>query len=272
MTRRIFFIADDYGLSPSVNAAILALIGAGRLSGTSCMTGFAEWQADAARLRLHAGATAIGLHLTLTDHPALSGCSTLAPDGRLQPLRQLVLAQISGRLDKGAVHAELDAQHARFLETLGRMPDFIDGHQHVHFLPVVRDWLLARFAGSPDGARPTLRGAPRQVFRSAKTAAVAMMAAGFDETMSVCGFRLLSPLSGFYDWSKPSGFEAVVKSAVAHLPDGAIFMCHPGGDDETLRARDGLVDARAAEFRLLSSQEFVQCLTAADARIGRLHG
>ena len=271
MTRRIFFIADDFGLSPSVNAAILALIGAGRLSGTSCMTVFAEWQADAARLRLHAGSTAIGLHLTLTDQPAASGRSTLAPEGMLQPLDRLVLAHLSGRLDKGAVHAELDAQHARFLEAFDRMPDFIDGHQHVHFLPVVREWLLARFAGTPDAERPALRGAPRHALRSRKIAAVAIMAAGFDETMGVCGFRVLSPLAGFYDWSRPSRFEAVVRSAIASLPDGAIFMCHPGGDDETLRARDRLVDARATEFELLTSQEFGDWLSRSDAGIGRLH-
>ena len=40
MTRSIRLIADDYGLSPGVSDAILDLIGRGRLTGTSCMTGF----------------------------------------------------------------------------------------------------------------------------------------------------------------------------------------------------------------------------------------
>ncbi|MGT2464397.1 ChbG/HpnK family deacetylase [Mesorhizobium atlanticum] len=43
-----------------------------------------------------------------------------------------------GRIDERDVHAELDAQYDRFLKALAGPPDYIDGHQHVHFLPTVQ--------------------------------------------------------------------------------------------------------------------------------------
>jgi len=91
MTRRIRLIADDYGLAPGVSAGILDLLDRGRLTGTSCMTGFPEWPDAAARIKLLCGRAAVGLHLTLTDQPATTGQSSLAPEGRLPPLRSLAL-------------------------------------------------------------------------------------------------------------------------------------------------------------------------------------
>jgi len=76
MKRRIRLIADDYGLAPGVSAAILDLLDRGRLTGTSCMTGFAQWAQEAERIKPLCGRVAVGLHLTLTDQPAVTGRSS----------------------------------------------------------------------------------------------------------------------------------------------------------------------------------------------------
>jgi len=80
MSRPIRLIVDDYGLAPGVCEAILDLIARGRLTGTGCMTGFADWPDMAERLRPFLDQAAIGLHLTLTDQTAAAGRSSLAPD------------------------------------------------------------------------------------------------------------------------------------------------------------------------------------------------
>mgnify|MGYP000073246266 CR=1 FL=1 len=46
-----------------------------------------------------------------------------------------------------ALAREWDAQWARFCEALGRAPRFVDGHQHVHQFPVIRDALLQEMDG-----------------------------------------------------------------------------------------------------------------------------
>ena len=68
--RRIWLCADDYGISPSVNAAIRELILRGRLNATSVMTAaphLGAGEADALN-ELNAGKqrAALGLHVTLT--------------------------------------------------------------------------------------------------------------------------------------------------------------------------------------------------------------
>jgi predicted glycoside hydrolase/deacetylase ChbG (UPF0249 family) len=267
MTRRIRLIADDYGLAPGVSAAILDLLERGRLTGTSCMTGFGEWQEAANRIRPLCGRAAVGLHLTLTDQPAVTGRSSLAPEGRLPPLGSLALPFVRGRVDERDVHAELDAQHSRFLEALGRQPDFIDGHQHVHFLPVVRKWLRTHFSES--AGRPPLRGSPAlgDAAVAPKIAAIAAVAAGFNRSMARAGFTVMEPLTGIYDWKQPDRFAPLLQAAVDTLPERGLFMCHPGHVDETLRARDPMQSVREVEFSVLASDAFGASLTRAGVEI-----
>ncbi|TPM21287.1 ChbG/HpnK family deacetylase [Mesorhizobium sp. B2-3-6] len=271
MMRGIRLIADDYGLAPGVSAAILDLLDRGRLMGTGCMTGFAEWPGEAERIKPLCGRVAVGLHLTLTDQPAVTGPSSLAPEGRLPPLRSLALPILRGSIETCDVHAELDAQFGRFVEALGRRPDFIDGHQHVHFLPVVRKWLRGRFAG--DAGRPWLRGAPALAGSGAaasKIAAIAALATGFNRSMRRAGFTVRAPLAGIYDWRQPEKFAPALQTAVESLPEEGLFMCHPGHVDETLRARDPMQDVREVEFAVLASDHFGANL--ARARVGIMDG
>lgn len=267
MTRRIRLIADDYGLAPGVSAGILDLLDRGRLTGTSCMTGFPEWPDAAARIKPLCGRAAVGLHLTLTDQPALTGRSSLAPEGRLPPLRSLALPVLRGKIDERDVHAELDAQYSRFVEALGRRPDFIDGHQHVHFLPVVRTWLRGQF--SEVGQRPALRGAPAlgNAAVAPKVAAIAAVAAGFNRSMARAGFMLFAPLTGIYDWRQPERFAPVLQAAVDTLPERGLFLCHPGHVDETLRARDPMQGVREVEYAVLASDAFGASLARAGVEI-----
>lgn len=267
MRRHIRLIADDYGLAPGVSTAILELLERGRLTGTSCMTGFPEWAAEAARIKPLFGRVAVGLHLTLTDQPAITGRSSLAPEGRLPPLRSLALPVLRSRIDDGDVHAELDAQYNRFVDALGRRPDHIDGHQHVHFLPVVRRWLQGRFSAA--AGRPMLRGAPAlgNATVAPKVAAIAALAAGFNRTMQRTGFAVMTPLAGIYDWRQPEKFAPLLQGAIEALPERGLFMCHPGLVDETLRGRDRMQSVREVEFAFLASDDFGASLARAGAGV-----
>lgn len=257
MTRPIRLIADDYGLAPGVSEAILDLLQRGRLTGTGCMTGFPEWQQAARRIQPLAGHVAIGLHLTLTDQPALTAGTSLVSDGQLPPLADLAAPFRRRRVKAAEIQAELDAQLGRFTDALGRMPDFVDGHQHVHFLPAVRDWLTTRFAGS---GKPMVRGAPampREVGVTAmKTAVIAALARGFDRAMQTAGFPVMKPLAGIYDWKQPADFAPTLRAAITTLPEDGVFMCHPGRVDAVLEARDPMQKVREVEYAFLASDEF----------------
>ena len=272
--RRLWLIADDYSLSPGVSEAILHLLVQGRLSGTGCMTLFPEWPEAARQLREAPLGAAIGLHLTLTDQMALSGRSVLAPEGRLPSLGQLLLRTTGNRQVAHAVIRELDLQYQSFVEAMGRAPDFVDGHQHVHFLPVVRRWFADLAQRAAPHPVPFVRGAPALAYASnavlAKTAFVRGMARGFDRSLRSAGLHVAGPLAGFYDWHDGRAFAASLERGAAALPDDSIFMCHPGNVDALLESRDGLRAPRIIEFEYLRSRSFAEALERSGAAIATL--
>lgn len=268
MSRRFWLVADDYGLSPAVSTGIRQLIAAGRLSGTGCMTLFPEWRDEAARLKNCLGVEQayVGQHLTLTDFPGLTGFS-LDGSGRMPALKDLILSIQRSRRHDEAIMAELDAQLAAFISAWGAPPAYLDGHQHVHFLRPVRRWLATRSdVLSREGRLPWLRAAPvlgaaQGAVLKAKVAFVALLAWGFDKEMRLAGFPLKGPLAGFYAWQEPERFQPSLDRWIDTLADGTLLMCHPGEVDDTLRARDGLVEARAVELKALLEREPI-CLRA----------
>ncbi|NKN36539.1 ChbG/HpnK family deacetylase [Agrobacterium sp. a22-2] len=258
--RRFVLVADDYGLSPGVSRAIRELLIAGKLTGTGCMTLFPEWPEEAEKLLELAPSdrTSIGLHLTLTDfRPLTAGPDTVA----MPPLKQRLLAAFGGQGEESAIHAELDEQLAAFVAAMGHGPAYIDGHQHVHFLPVVRRWFLSRKAHLQSlGSLPWLRGAPSLTFAPtltlrAKVAIVALMARGFDRQMRAAGYPVKGPLAGFYDWLQPQAFPPLMNFLKERGQHGMVVMCHPGHGDALLQARDPLVAARAVEFAELMGRD-----------------
>jgi chitin disaccharide deacetylase len=256
--RKLVLVADDYGLSPGVSKAIRELILAGRLSGTGCMTLFPEWPSEAPALKTicNEGVAEAGLHLTLTDFEPLSGSGPLGA-GSMPPLGRLIRASVTSRIDEAAVEGELDAQLEAFRKEMGSFPHYIDGHQHVHFLPVVRGWLEKRAKQfSLAGQMPWLRGAPSVMAAQglkmrAKVAIVAAMARGFERDMKAHGYHVKGPLLGFYDWNNPEAFKPMLDHLSQTQIDFGVLMCHPGFPDDMLRSRDRLIEARAVEFDML---------------------
>ena len=142
--RRIWLCADDYGISPGVNRAIRDLIERGRLNATSVMMVTpAIGRDEAARLQEVAAKSArcaIGLHVTLTApfRPLTMHFRPLR-DELFLPFAKLLRAGMLRRIDPEIIHAEVAMQLNAFRDLFGRMPDFVDGHQHVQLYPQVRD-------------------------------------------------------------------------------------------------------------------------------------
>src|SRR6185437_6513797 len=86
---------------------------------------------------------AIGLHLTLTA-PFKPASTSFRPtrDGAFLPLKQLMAVAFRRGMKHDTLAIEIATQLRSFLIAFGRPPDFIDGHQHVHLLPQVREALL----------------------------------------------------------------------------------------------------------------------------------
>lgn len=256
--------ADDYGLAPGVGRAIRGLIAAGRLSATSCMTAGPHWMDEAAKLRPLADDADIGLHLTLTDQPPAGPMPLLAPEGRLPSVGRLMALAHTGRLNSPDVRAEIatetERQIKRFVEGMGRRPDHIDGHQHVHQLPVIRDVVIDAARGCP-GANIRLCGEPlgaiiRRRVAAPKAALLSCLGRGLAARALRAGVPANPSFRGVYDLSDRVPFGELMESFLSDPVAGMLVMVHPGWVDAALRAADTLVERRAVEAEWLGGAAF----------------
>ena len=139
--RAVIINVDDLGLSEAVNEAVIRLAKHGRIGASSYMVGGAISDYDIGRLSdLNVD---IGLHLDLTGIFASS----------LQgSLKAIIIASYLRRLDNRQVSEIIQQQLDAFEDRFNQSPVFIDGHQHIHQFPVIRqclnDELKVRYAKS----------------------------------------------------------------------------------------------------------------------------
>lgn len=276
----LLLCADDYGLAPGVNAAIRDLIAQGRLTATSVMSLCQHWREGAAALRELKDKADVGLHFTLTDQPPLGAMPTLAPDGRLPPLGRLMGWAYRGKLNTVAARAEirdeLSRQIAAFTDDWGAPPDYIDGHQHIHQLPGVRDAVVEALATMP-GAYVRLCGEPvaavlRRGVAVPKTLLIGGLGGGLRRMVRTRGIPANDRFAGVYDFAGNRPFAELMPRFLDGIGDRTLVMVHPGLPDEELRRVDTLVEPRRAEYDYLRGPAFAALLQGRNIRLTRFAG
>lgn len=268
MTPHLTVCADDFALSPAVSAAIAGLAASERINATSCMAVMPGWIEDARRLRDLPQRLSIGLHIVLTDLPPLGGTSALAPRGMLPRLDQLARRSLAGRLPEADIRAEVERQFDRFGDGIGRMPEFVDGHQHCHHLPRIRDIVIDISARRAPGAwlrdcSDSLSGMAVRPFRW-KALRSAAWSAGFAAAAHRRGLRVNDGFAGHYDFRRP--YAGVFERFLARPGRHHLVMCHPGAG---LMPGDSIAAARIAERDTLAGLPVRELAEAAGLSFGR---
>ena len=133
--------SDDAGLHPGTDQAILKCARDGIVrNATVIINGPTAGDFIA---RANGDGLETGLHINLTHGLAMAGpASTLTDEGGnfLQPKSVIWQRAMSGQMDSRQVWAEIKAQIETFYEMGGR-PLHVDGHNHVHLFPQVREVL-----------------------------------------------------------------------------------------------------------------------------------
>lgn len=268
----IILCADDYGIAPGVSRAIRDLIARRVLTATGCMTGGPWWPEEGVALRPLSGMADCGLHITLTDQAPLGAMPRTAPGGRLPGLGVLTVAAYRGRLDRGEVAAEIDRQIARFSTVIGAPPAFLDGHQHVHQLPMVRDLVVARTRDMGAYLRYATEPLPAILRRGvavARAAAISLMGAGLRRRGQKAGIWGNSVFRGVRDFSPRESYPLLFPRYLERPVPGMMVACHPGLVDDALRAVDPVTAPREGEYRYFMDDAFARDLAAAGVRLVR---
>ena len=267
--RRIWLCADDYGISPGVNTAIRDLVMRGRLNATSVMVvapSFSRAEADAlTRLNADTQRVAIGLHFTLTG--PLRPLTQYAPvaDGAFLPLATTLRLAMQRRFDMAALTAEFRAQFEAFAVAFGRPPDFVDGHQHVHLFPQVRQAALetASWMAPQAWMRQCASVLPlHRRLADPKGLLVDWLSRDFRARAGKLGIATNTAFAGTYTYRINADFERIFPGFLEGLPAAALVMCHPGHVDAELERLDPLTTLREREYDYFCGDAFPETLKA----------
>jgi predicted glycoside hydrolase/deacetylase ChbG (UPF0249 family) len=267
MSRVLALCADDFGLAPGISIGIARLAQAHRISAVSCITNSTHW-ANEAPLLLHVGPKVeLGLHFNLTEgRPLSAALAKVWPT--LPALRSLVVLAHLGRLPRAALRVELEQQAKAFVTALGRAPDFIDGHQHVHHLPIVRGIVLD--AVEHMQPMPAVRNTGCVLGPGFAVKRMLIERTGGRALARELALREVAHnavLLGVYDFAQ-TDYRACMQRWLAALPpSGGLLFCHPGETGATDSA-DPIAAARARELAYLGSAGFAHDLADEEVKLG----
>lgn len=235
-TRNLLVIADDFGLCPGVNRAVVNLHQTGRVQGTSLLVNGAA-AAEATALAKNFPELQVGLHLCLVEEKPVADpklLPNLAPEGTL-PSHAKDLAGLlwSRKIPEDEIAIELEAQLCWMLDH-GLKPTHLDSHQHTHVLGPV--------------AKITAELAQRFSIPRIRDLSITHGGFGPDRRLSYLeetGLKMLASVaksSHLEPYSKTALFFGLLESGhltlaalqeMKNLPwvGTAELMCHPGYDD-----------------------------------------
>jgi predicted glycoside hydrolase/deacetylase ChbG (UPF0249 family) len=255
--KRIVLCADDYGQEESISQGIIALVEKKRLTATSCLVNSPYWESHARWLRPFFGQIDVGLHFNLTEGHPLSLLYKAVIGERFLSLSRMLRKAFLRQLILPLIEAELYAQLNAFTQHWGAMPDFIDGHQHIHQLAIVRDALLKVYQTRFTGTKTYVRWVTGKSRFNFKKFIIFLSGSRRVHRLLVKNHvpHNLS-FSGIYDFSKARHYKRLFPEFLRQITDGGLILCHPGLSSVT--SQDPIALARYEEYQYFVSPTFMQ--------------
>ncbi|MFA5060532.1 MAG: ChbG/HpnK family deacetylase [Candidatus Omnitrophota bacterium] len=257
--------ADDAGIDIGRNQGIFEAVQKGVVTSISLIVGQAGWQDALSQIRKNSN-VGVGLHFNLTaGKPIAQGLKTIVkPDGCFFNKFELWQRSVDGVIDSDEVAREFYAQLDAFKKA-GLKLSHVDGHNHVHLLPCVRDgflkaaparsWVRLPFEHSKDSRNP-LKEDAYSVYNNAE---FLVPAANFlsQEAFGIWKdrFRYIDDFSGTLLTPYPTleGFKKAVTELRGNVCE---LMCHPGGKPQSDAVNFSKLMERQKEFQILTSTSF----------------
>ncbi|HAT6977777.1 TPA: ChbG/HpnK family deacetylase [Legionella pneumophila] len=252
--KSIFLCADDFGLNEGITQGILKVARLQRLSAVSCIVNASSFEAHAKDLLALKKDVRTGLHFNLTEGYFLS-----LPDKRCFGLKELLIRAYLGILNSRLISDELNAQLDHFINVMGQLPDFIDGHQHIHQLPTIRRIIIDIYEQRLKGKNIFIRSTYPSVNMSRYQAKSKILGITGGKTLSSKLKKTNIPhnpcFAGVYDFSDRTNYRSLFRQWLNNVPTNTLIMCHPGEGDWN---SDVIAGARIRELNYFLSDGFIQ--------------
>ncbi len=278
MLERVIVNADDFGMTPGINRAIIKLHRQGRLNSVSIMVNM-PWSDEALTYAREQDDLRAGIHLNIsTGQPVLPPeevSSLVGHSGEFLPLSALLPLLMAGRVKPEEIERELSAQMDKFLDS-GLPPHHLDTHLHFHSLPTlgrvatelsqryntgaVRNPDMTAFVVPPPGNEKPVQAALRHTSRRiVHTTQSVFNRKNIESTKDACGAERLIYLR----WCLREGGDPFenFRACLDELEGETLeIIAHPAERDDVLPGLSKYVDGREQELKFLSSNRFHEIL------------
>jgi chitin disaccharide deacetylase len=300
--RKLIVNADDFGLTAGVNRGIVEAHNGGVVSSTTLMANgpaFAD-AVTAARLTPN---LSVGCHVVLVDGTpvlppdavdTLRAIRSAEPDRFFSSLSAFAARAMLGGFDRDQLVAEVVAQIKK-IQAAGIQVTHLDTHKHAHIFPEILVALLraARICGVRAIRNPIVpvKAISSRLFkdkrelwkRYGQVRVLHTFSRQFHQRTKRAGLLTPDGVVGVIETGTrenpesdsersadgKSGYSCLVRATLASLPEGTWeFVCHPGYNDDDLRAAGTrLLASRDEERRLLTSASLRQFLDEQKIRV-----
>ena len=274
MTKRIVLCADDYGQALAISQGVLALVENGRLSAVSCMVNTPCWSEHAAWLKPYQQKVDMGLHFNLTHGQPLSNAYRGAYGNEFLALTQVMQKSFFRQFDRKILAEECAAQVDAFANAIGVLPDFIDGHQHVHQFPVIRDAVVQVYKEKLSAKKAYMRLVNPKIYLSdflfniKKIIIVVSGANGLARLLKQHQIPHNQSFAGTYAFDQVQQYPQYFQQFMQESQDQGLIMCHPGLISAD--SSDPIAKSRDVEFRYLMSEQFTRDCEQSGVAIGKM--
>ncbi len=282
--KKIIINIDDLGLSDAVNQAVVNLAEKQRITASSYMVGGSI--SGEHKHALQELGVDIGLHLDFTG---------IFPSPLTGSLKSTLFKCYTRQLDKQQVADNIKQQFEQFAETFDALPVFVDGHQHVHQFPIIRDALIEEItARSHPQQTPIACRITKPLVNDVKSWIIYIL--GGNKWQKRCQQNNIAHNTGFagvygFDkdkeelknlWQKWLTSCANTESTIenrkntGHIRSQQInktnlIMCHPATPIALTKSgkdwQDEIKQAREIEYQWLMSDEFAEMLAMQEVQL-----
>ncbi|HEY3767995.1 MAG TPA: ChbG/HpnK family deacetylase [Candidatus Angelobacter sp.] len=266
--RRLIINADDFGLTPGVNRAIVQGNSSGVVTSATLMAN-AKATATATDLAKAQPSLKTGCHVVLIDGDPLTSNLPSFTNGSARfrsSLKQFAVAAVRKKMAAEEIQREAEAQ-IRKLQASGVTLTHVDSHKHTHMFPqVLRPVLRAAKACGVRAVRNPFEplrswpsgmvlGTPGLWVRSAAVMAFQIFAAEFHRAVKEEGMVSTDGTVGIAATGMLD--QHILLKILEALPEGRWeLVCHPGYSDADLQAAGTrLTQSREVELAALTSAE-----------------
>lgn len=269
----LIVVADDFGMSASINRGIATSVREGIVTFISFMPSGEAFR-DASRLAAEMELEEMGAHLALSETVPVSDPSKvrtlLTKEGRFYPYHNEFLFNLFlGRVREEEVYLELKAQ-LEALKGLNIRITNLSSHEHIHMVPAMLKIFirLAKEYDIPSIRYPRCEGMPKSpdIAKLYRSVVMTYFERGMAGILPSSGLAFTDHFRGFLDSGRLS--EGPLLDIIGSLKEGTSeLVCHPGYLGPEIADRYRWHAGCETELSALTSQRAKEAIEASGARL-----